>query len=330
MNDLLIELMKSQKSKEEFILEQLLKPMKRPPNPEKPVDIGRGKFAVSASQVPALLGCEKRAKFKLTENKIREDSKALQQGCYSDDVILFTLHGIDESVYKDYLQKKYDLLTPTVAENVKKKSLKLAEIIKSGVLGKVRLDLMQKKLVEACLDVVFSGHIDLVTQRGDSFYIWDFKYTSRAAEIAALTYAGQGVIYKYLLSNYLKTENVFFGGIIRTSSIEIDKLVTAKLIADCKTDIDIKEIIAKVHRLRDGNETLSRSEVCAWCDYCESSGNSWHESDIGKIFGDGEKGDGEKLRNSEVFSKSQAPGDKAKEIASAMIGYDFAGINFRK
>lgn len=283
MDKTLLELMQKASSDKnmnvsDFVTEQLLKQKKRPDSPPDVTHIGHGKYRIGASQTPKLFQCKHYAAIKLTAEPIQDDNDKIQKGCLSDDLITFGLYGIDESVYAAALNRKYDKLSKREADTVKKKSHALVEFLRSGKLGSIRLDLMQTLMLGCFEDINFACHIDLVTQVGNAFKVWDFKYSTKNCKILGRHYEAQLVTGAFCLSQYLGQE-VLVGGIIRTPSFAIEE-TKQDACGYYTSGMTIETIAEEVRKVRSGANEKSRSDFCEYCQLCDKEYRGWHENDM--------------------------------------------------
>lgn len=224
--------------------------------------IGTKDNPISISSIPTLLGCEKRAFFRLGTPTDLSNSKPVQKGNLSDDCIYFTLLGIDEAVQKKFFAASYNyILSESERNTIIKKSVVVAKLLKSGALGEIRLDLCQKTIYGRVSEIgefnnilYFRGHPDIVTQRGKLLDLYDAKYSSKGATQLGIAYYLQLFYYAVALK---QDTGLLVGktGILSAQRAEIGagkKPTEAHMIAYVDRVKDFSEILYnKIIKLRD-------------------------------------------------------------------------------
>lgn len=276
-----------------------------------PVDrqtLGTKDNPLSASLVPTILGCQKRALFRIKDTTDISKKEPILKGNLSDDYIYFSLIGVTEPVLEKFVAVAYKELTEKKRATVITKTKRLVHYLKSGVLGEVKTVLMQQKLCYKIGNLWYSGHVDLATLLpGDKYkYLpvlrpFDFKYSGRDVATLSMTYYPQLYVYHILLQHWLKDISnrqklmpgvymerdlnicLQMGGIINTNKIAYRNATLSNLVAKTSSpDIEFNLIEKQLEDLKavDAGRpvSVSISNDCNFCGLCFKNVEQTHEN----------------------------------------------------
>lgn len=251
---------------------------------KKPVDIsklGTREEPISASLLPTLLGCEKRAFHNISNPKDLSKVEAIMKGNLSDDILFFLLQGVKEEVAKKFVGVAYPELA-TKKDTIITKSLKLVEYVKNRVFGEVMPEYMQLDLIGKIGKFYYSGHPDLVTRKDGILYVHDFKYSGRHTIALFVAYYVQLFMYAKLITLISGIE-CRVGGIISTNKIlKSDKFSVNDFAASGVSSIGIEDIERRIESLLHISDNkpaiISMSDSCQFCRLCFENVKTKHES----------------------------------------------------
>jgi len=261
------------------LIEQTIK-YKGPENNIKDIkELGTKDNPIKASSTPALLGCSKRFTCRVLDNSFIE-SKATQKGSLAGNYIYLALNDFDYDEVLPILKKKATLLSETIKDNTIQKAKNLINFLKRNALGgKIRLDLMEKRMTYKLGKFWFSGAADFVIEDTHCLRVYDFKFTKKGVNQSFYDYSMQLLTLKALLEKE-QEKDVKIGGIIRINSFtsEFDTSLKAKAI--CSGNImfsisDLENKLTEIQKSKEQSRTIS--ETCIFCNKCFSEVKLAHQ-----------------------------------------------------